>query len=115
VSPFLQVEKRVEQQQHNKQHEGMERESNFYFQKLRNIEVLLQSAKQEKYFKGKVKTLFEEIFHILNDKNDNADVSQCADCQLEQDIQEARENLEEETDLWKLFLLKARFWMLKQM
>jgi len=87
----------------------MERESNFYFQKLRNIEVLLQSAKQEKYFKGKVKTLFEEIFHILNDKNDNADASQCADCQLEQDIQEARENLEEETDFVEIIPSESTF------
>lgn len=102
----------MERQQHNKQHEGMDRESNFYFRKLRNIELLLLSAKHEKYFKGKVKTLSEEIFRILYDKNDNADASQCADCQhdqLEHDIQEARANLEEETDFVEIIPSESTF------
>ena len=90
----------------------MERESNFFSRKLKNIEVLLQSAKHEKYFKGKVKTLFEEIFHILYDKNGIADASQCADCQhdqLEQDIQEVRANLEDETDFLEIIPSESTF------
>lgn len=96
----------------SKSFEGMERESNLYFRKLRNIEVLLQSAKHEKFFKGKVKTLFEKIFYILNGKIGNADASQCAECQhsqLEQDIQDARANLEEETDFVDIIPSESTF------
>lgn len=102
----------MERQQNNKQCEGMDRESNFYFRKLRNIEVLLLSAKKEQYFKGKVKTLSEEIFRILYDKNGIANASQCADFphdQLEQDIQEAQENLEEETDFVEIVPSESTF------
>jgi len=102
----------MERQQHGQQHEGMERESNFYFRKLRDIEVLLQSVKHKKYFKGKVKTLLEEIFHILYDKDDDVDASQCADCQhdqLGQDIHEARANAEEETDFVEIIPSKSTF------
>ena len=51
--------------------EGLERERDFYFQKLRDIEILLQGVNDE--LKGKAKMLSDEIFRVLYDKDDDGD------------------------------------------